>query len=76
MFEAIWEEDSGYTRSFEGDGLGLTLSKSYLAMNGARISLESTKGNGSTFTVHSSPARELRDPARVQRNSSILHAED
>jgi signal transduction histidine kinase len=76
VFEAICQEDSGYTRGFEGNGLGLTLSKSYLVMNGARISLESMKGKGPTFTVHFSPARELRDPAQRQRNAPILHAED
>ena len=51
-------------------------SRRHLAMNRARISLDSTKGKGSTFTIHFSPTRELRDPARRQRNSPILHAED
>jgi signal transduction histidine kinase len=44
-------EDSGYSRRFDGNGLGLALSKKYAELNDAAIAVESTKGVGSTFTV-------------------------
>jgi PAS domain S-box-containing protein len=52
LFEPFSQEDSGYSRSFEGSGLGLALTKNYLALNGARLGVESEKGVGSAFTIH------------------------
>ncbi|MBI9071449.1 MAG: HAMP domain-containing histidine kinase [Melioribacteraceae bacterium] len=51
LFEPFAQEESGYTRAFEGNGLGLALVKQYCDINNAEISLESKKGAGSTFTV-------------------------
>jgi CheY-like chemotaxis protein len=59
IFEPFSQEESGYTRRFEGNGLGLALTRSYLQLNGAAISVESEKGQGSTFTIVFSPASEL-----------------
>jgi PAS domain S-box-containing protein len=50
--EAFAQEDSGPGRRFEGSGLGIALTKSYLELNGASLSVESTKGKGSRFTIH------------------------
>jgi PAS domain S-box-containing protein len=52
LFEPFSQEDSGYSRNFEGAGLGLALTRNYLALNGARLSVESEKGEGSVFTIH------------------------
>ncbi len=35
IFEPFSQEESGYTRRFEGNGLGLALTRSYLQLNGA-----------------------------------------
>ena len=60
IFEPFSQEESGYTRRFEGNGLGLALTQSYLQLNGANISVESQKGEGSTFTINFSPESELK----------------
>ena len=51
VFNPFVQENSGYSRSFEGSGLGLTLVKRYLEGNGASVSALSEKGQGSTFRV-------------------------
>jgi signal transduction histidine kinase len=52
LFEPFSQEQSGYSRKFEGSGLGLALARRYLEMNWAEITVESEKGAGSTFTIH------------------------
>ncbi len=51
IFTAFSQEDTGYTRKFEGAGLGLSLVKQYADLNNITIKLDSEKGKGSTFTV-------------------------
>ncbi|MGK9367427.1 two-component regulator propeller domain-containing protein [Melioribacter sp. Ez-97] len=51
LFSAFSQEQRGYTRQFEGNGLGLALVKRYCEINNADISVESEKGVGTTFTV-------------------------
>lgn len=53
--QAVWEAfrqvSEGHGRSFEGTGLGLTITKEYVNMLNGEISLESVEGQGSIFTV-------------------------
>ncbi len=51
MFEQFTQEEQGYTRSFEGNGLGLTLVKRYCDINNVTIEVESKKNVGSTFRI-------------------------
>jgi signal transduction histidine kinase len=51
MFEPFMQEDMGYSRRYEGNGLGLALVKKYCDLNKAAIDVESEKGKGSKFTV-------------------------
>jgi signal transduction histidine kinase len=51
IFDEFSQEDKGYTRKFEGNGLGLALVKKYCALNSAKINVESKKGKGSKFIV-------------------------
>lgn len=51
MFEIFTQEETGYTRRFEGNGLGLALVKEYANLNNIKIEVKSQKGKGSTFSV-------------------------
>lgn len=51
IFEPFTQEDEGFTRQFEGNGLGLALAKKYCDLNRARIEIKTEKGKGSTFSV-------------------------
>jgi len=51
LFRPFSQEEQGYTRPFEGTGLGLALVKNYCEINGAKISVESEKGKGTRFTI-------------------------
>lgn len=78
--DAFCQEEDGHTRRFEGTGLGLALTKHYLDLNGARLSVESEKGKGSKFAIHFPASSEVQPtgelpvrraaPARVQRPRS------
>jgi PAS domain S-box-containing protein len=51
LFTPFSREEQGYTRNFEGNGLGLALAKKYCELNGAEIKASSIKGKGTTFRV-------------------------
>lgn len=51
IFEPFRQEEQGYSRIFEGNGLGLMVAKHYCDINNAELIIDSTKGIGSTFTV-------------------------
>lgn len=51
IFEPFMQEERGYSRRYEGNGLGLSLVKKYCDLNGITINVESKKGAGSKFTI-------------------------
>ena len=51
IFDSFYQVDKGYSRTYGGNGLGLSITKSYLEMLGGRIDVDSTPGRGSVFTV-------------------------
>ncbi|MCZ7555441.1 MAG: PAS domain S-box protein [Bacteroidia bacterium] len=51
-FHPFTQESEGYSRPFEGLGLGLALVKQYIEINGGRISVQSEPGKGSVFSVY------------------------
>lgn len=51
VFAPFVQEDAGFTRNFEGSGLGLALTKRMLDFCNARITARSEKGWGSVFTL-------------------------
>ncbi len=51
IFNPFWQADTGYSRQFEGLGLGLAVVKRYCDLNGFKIKVDSKKGKGSKFLI-------------------------
>ncbi len=51
LFEPYSQERIGYSRPYDGLGLGLAISKKLFNLSGAAISVESKEGEGATFTI-------------------------
>ncbi|PKL87144.1 MAG: hypothetical protein CVV23_16915, partial [Ignavibacteriae bacterium HGW-Ignavibacteriae-2] len=51
LFNPFTQETEGYTRKFEGNGLGLALVKKYCELNNVQITVQSEKNKGTTFTL-------------------------
>jgi PAS domain S-box-containing protein len=51
MFSNFLQEEQGYHRRYDGNGLGLALVKKYCEINNAKINFESEKNVGTNFRV-------------------------
>ncbi|MEJ1236712.1 ATP-binding protein [Chryseolinea sp. T2] len=51
IFNSFEQESSGRSRSHEGSGLGLSISKKYIELLGGEITIQSEKDKGSTFEI-------------------------
>jgi PAS domain S-box-containing protein len=87
LFRPFTQADSSTTRKYGGTGLGLTITRRYCQMLGGDVTVASTPGRGSTFTIRlpaeppdASPApapsneiaRPSADPAAVERHRGNL----
>jgi len=51
LFTAFSQEESGYSRRYDGNGLGLAIAKKYLDLNSIKVAFTSTKDLGTEFTL-------------------------
>ncbi len=57
LFERFYRVDKGRSRDIGGTGLGLAIVKSIAIAHGGRVSVDSTPGKGSAFTIHLASSR-------------------
>ena len=69
IFEPFRQVSDGFSRKFEGSGLGLSITKKFVELLAGSISFESTPGEGSTFTILF-PLTKSNDEILVTGNKS------
>ncbi len=68
LFQRFQQADASTTRQFGGTGLGLALTKAFVAMLGGEVEVRSAPGEGSMFTV--------RLPATLPPVAAVDHGAD
>ncbi|MFZ1730896.1 MAG: ATP-binding protein [Bacteroidota bacterium] len=51
VFDVFSQEKTGYSRPYDGLGLGLSLTRQFIEINSGKIDVRSEKGHGSEFTI-------------------------
>ena len=71
IFDVFTQSEGQSNRKYGGTGLGLTITKRLTEMLGGKISLKSTLGQGSAFTVQFSQVPWLYSLPELQDQSNI-----
>ncbi len=64
LYEAFTQESEGYTKEYQGIGLGMAIAKRHLDLNLVDIAVDSTKGIGTTFTL------TFPDPNKINKQNT------
>jgi CheY-like chemotaxis protein/anti-sigma regulatory factor (Ser/Thr protein kinase) len=82
IFDEFRQVSEGFNRSFEGSGLGLTITKRFVEVMHGRISIESKEGIGTMFILRFPTEsaeimiKESAEKKDDERRIRILHVED
>ena len=72
IFEAFRQESSGYSRNYQGAGLGLPLAEKLIRLMGGNIKIDSIKGKGTTVTLFLNVYKESKQTTtRLQKKLDI-----
>ncbi len=76
IFEPFAQENNSHSAHYEGTGLGLPIAKNIVDLMGGLIDAESTKGEGTTFTIDIPLVVCSDDVNPAQKNYQIKNAEN
>ncbi|MCH7763956.1 MAG: PAS domain S-box protein [Candidatus Marinimicrobia bacterium] len=72
LFDAFTQESEGYTKKYQGIGLGMAIAKHHLDINQVDIDVESTKDVGTTFTLTFKPVKKRILKKQVEKGEAKI----
>jgi two-component system CheB/CheR fusion protein len=70
IFDRFRQVDQSLTRNYEGSGIGLSLVKALVEMNGGKVSVQSEYGNGTEFIIEM-PIRTVPEDNTIVNGDNI-----
>lgn len=72
VFDRFWQADTSSKRKFQGAGIGLSLVKELVELQGGKVTVASKEGEGTTFTIN---MPFLAAESKPQESSSAVSTE-